>query len=70
MCVCDQYLMEIRSCQRGADFREVSALACAGVNQGRDRAGDEPRPVAVAGDRPRVEREDRNRVQKNTFNRA
>ena len=24
--VCDQYLMEIRSCQRGADFREVSAL--------------------------------------------
>ena len=62
----DQHLAERRSGERFLDAVEVSALAGPGVDQRRDTAGNQPRPVAVAGDRPGVEREDRNGAFKRT----
>jgi hypothetical protein len=66
----DEHLMESRPAQRLLDLVEVSAFSSSGVDERRQSASNEPGPVSVARNRPGVEREDRDRVQKNTFNRA
>ena len=66
----DENLREPSPCQRLAQRVEVTRFADPGIDQRRDASRNQPCPVAVARDRPRVEREDWNGFQKNTFSRA